>query len=92
MWELQLIDIRPYGQIRQFGSAVWMFIFGHSVFIYSAVRFRPSGPDSSGFGLMYPTLPNKYEKVTLEIEGIQKYYFTFFGCCTNRVAKNFGVS
>ena len=47
MQELQLIEIRLYGQIRPFGSALWLFIFGRSVFIYSAVRFQPSGPDSS---------------------------------------------
>ena len=33
-------------RVLQF-SAVWLFIFGHPVFIYSAVWFRPSGPDST---------------------------------------------
>ena len=34
------------GTIANRYSAVWLFIFGCPVFIYSAVRFRPSGPVS----------------------------------------------
>ena len=37
MQELEYFNFQPYGQIWPFGSAVWLFIFVHPVFI------RPSG-------------------------------------------------
>ena len=57
MWELQLTDIRPSGQIRPFGSALWFVIFGRPVFIYSAVRIRSYGPVSFGMLILVKTIP-----------------------------------
>ena len=33
-----MLNIRSSGKIRSYGSVVWSWIFGHPVFIYSAVR------------------------------------------------------
>ena len=48
--------IQPYGQIRPSGSALWFLIFDLLVFIYSAFRIRPYGPDSTK-GAAYSTFP-----------------------------------
>ena len=42
-FQLQYFNIRLYGQIWLFGSAIQLIIFGR-LFFYSAVQFRPSGP------------------------------------------------
>ena len=58
------IDIRPYGQIRPFGSAVWSMKFGCPVF------YLFGHPDSAVWAIPTKTSDYQLEKTSLEIAAI----------------------
>ena len=44
--QLNYLYFRPYGQIRPYGSALWLIKFGLPVFYDSAFLIQPKGPTS----------------------------------------------
>ena len=45
--KLNYLYVRPYSQIRPYGSALWSIKFGLPVSYHSAFRIQPNGPTSN---------------------------------------------